>query len=136
MSNEKRNREIFALHECGQSYSQLGIQFGLSKERIRQIYIKEKEHAKNEKSHIDAVKGSIPYTFYDALMDVCETSNQVTRIFRCLNRAGIINEIEKNNGTLDSYSDESLMTIRNFGTLSLIFARRANKQYKKKVGIK
>lgn len=65
MSNEKRNREMFALHKCGQSYSQ-------------------------------------------------------------------INEMELYHDTLDTYSDETLLSIRNFGTISLIFARRANKLYKQK----
>ena len=58
---------------------------------------------------------------------------QVTRIFRCLRRAGIINEIELCHDTLDTYSDKTLLSIRNFGPISLIFARRANKLYKQKV---
>lgn len=81
---------------------------------------------------LDAVNGEIPYIFLDALTEVCETKTQVTRIFRCLDRAGIINEIESHNSTLDTYSDETLLSIRNFGTISLIFARRANKLYKQK----
>lgn len=132
MSNEKRNQEIFALHECGQSYSQLGIQFGLSPTRVMQIYKKEQARVNAEKEHLDAVNGEIPFIFLDALKEVCETETQVTRIFRCLNRAGIINEIESHNDTLDTYSDETLLSIRNFGPISLIFARRANKLYQEK----
>lgn len=135
MYTADRNREIFALKESGRTYSQIGIQFGLSKERVRQIYLREKENIEKENSHVNAVEGNVPYTFYDAIMDVCENSKQATRIFKCLNRAGIINVIENHNGSLDSYSDESLMAIRNFGTISLVFARRANRQYKKKLGI-
>ena len=135
MSNEKRNREIFALHECGQSYSQLSIQFGLSQARIKQICKKEKRRVDAEKAHLDAINGEIPYTFLDALKEVCETETQVTRIYRCLNRAGIINEIESYHGTLDTYSDETLLSIKNFGVISLIFAKRANKLYKEKLGL-
>lgn len=132
MNNKKRNREIFALHECGQSYSQLAIQFGLSPTRIMQIYKNEQARANAEKIHLDAVNGEIPYTFLDALKEVCETETQVTRIFRCLKRAGIMDEIEKHHDTLDTYSNETLLSIRNFGPISLIFARRANKLYQEK----
>ncbi len=135
MNSEKRNREIFALHECGQSYSQLGIQFGLSPSHVKQIYKKEQERVNTEKAHIDAINGETPYTFLDALKEVCETEIQVTRIFRCLKQAGIINEIESYHDTLDTYSDETLLGIRSFGPVSLIFARRANELYKSKVGI-
>lgn len=132
MSNEKRNREMFALHKCGQSYSQLSIQFGLSPSRVMQICKKEQDKVNAEKAHLDAVNGEIPFTFLDALKEVCETETQVTRIFRCLRRAGIINEMELYHDTLDTYSDKTLLSIRNFGTISLIFARRANKLYKQK----
>ena len=132
MDNKKRNREIFALHECGQSYSQLGIQFGISPSRVKQIYKKEQYRVKEEKAHQDAINGEIPYTFLDALKEVCETEIQVTRIFRCLSRSGIINEIESYNDTLDTYSDETLLSIRNFGVMSLKFARRANELYREK----
>jgi len=135
MNNEKRNIEIFALHECGQSYSQLGIQFGISTSRIKQIYKIEQLRVNAEKAHLDAVNGEIPYTFLDALKEVCETEMQVTRIFRCLRRAGIINEIESYHDTLDAYSDETLLSIRNFGVMSLKFARRANKLYKEKMNL-
>lgn len=132
MSTEKRNREIFALHECGQSYSQLGIQFGLSPSRVMQIYKKEQDRVKAEKAHLDAINGEIPFTFLDALKEVCETEKQVTRISNCLSRAGIINEIELYHDTLDTYSDETLLSIRHFGAMSLTFARRANKLYQEK----
>lgn len=70
-----------------------------------------------------------PYTFYDALIEVCESKSQAIRIFRCLSQEGIIQEIEKNHGSLDLYSNEVLYKIKNFGPISLIFARRANKRY-------
>lgn len=84
------------------------------------------------KTHLDASNGEIPFTFFDALKEVCETEIQATRIYRCLRQAGIIKEIESEHATLDEYSDKSLMSIRNFGTISLIFARRANKLYQEK----
>lgn len=133
METSKRNREIFALRESGMSCAQIGIQFKLSRSRIDQIYKKEKLKIRDEKNHERAIRGDIQYTFLDALTDTCENSMLCTRIFRCLNRAGIIFEIDNNNDTLDSYSDNSLLSIRNFGTASLIFARKANEQYKKKI---
>ena len=132
MSNEQRNREIFNLKESGLSYSQIGSKFNLSRSRIRQICIKEQHRIKSEKLHDNAVNDTIPYTFWDALIDVCETKSQAMRISNCLNRAGIIHEIEYGGRSLDSYSNESLLSIRNFGTISLIFARRANKKFMEK----
>lgn len=131
MNNEKR-REIFALHECGVPYSQLGIDFGLSPTRVMEIYKKEQARVNAEKAHLDAVNGKTPFTFLDGLKEVCETEAQVTRIFRCLKRAGVIDEMEKYHDTLDTYSDETLLSIRYFGPISLIFARRANKLYQEK----
>ena len=132
MSTEKRNREIFALHECGQSYSQLSIQFGLSPSHVTQICKKEQDRVKAEKAHLDAINGEIPFTFLDALKEVCETETQATRISRCLRRAGIINEIELCHDTLDTYSDETLLGIKNFGPMSLIFARQTDELYQEK----
>jgi len=39
MDNKKRNREIFTLHECGQTCTSLSIQFGLSPARIFRLFI-------------------------------------------------------------------------------------------------
>ena len=114
------------------SYSQIGSKFNLSRERIRQICLKEQRGIESEKLHVEAVNGAIPYTFWDALIDVCETKSQAIRIHNCLNRAGIIREIEDDGGSLDSYSDETLLKIRSFGVLSLIFSRRANKKFAEK----
>ena len=130
--NDERNREIFNLKESGMSYSQIGSKFNLSRERIRQIYLKEKRLIESEKLHVEAVNSTIPYTFWDALIDVCETKSQAVRIHNCLNRAGVIREIEDDGGSLDSYSDETLLRIKNFGVLSLIFSRRASKLFNQK----
>lgn len=132
MNNEERNREIFNLKESGMSYSQIGSKFNLSRERIHQICLKEQRRIESENLHVKAVNGTIVYTFWDALIDVCETRSQAVRIHNCLNRAGIIREIEDDGGSLDSYSDEDLLKIRNFGVLSLIFSRRANKLFEQK----
>lgn len=69
------------------------------------------------------------YTFYDALIEVCESKSQAIRIFRCLSQERIIQELEKDHRSLDLYSDKVLYKIKNFGPISLIFARRANKRY-------
>jgi len=128
----QRNREIVALKDCGQSYTNISIKFGISPSRAAQIYKREKQHVISEKNHVDAINGTIDYMFYDAILDACETEQQATRVFRCLDRSGIIREIEINNGSLDSYSDETLLEIRNFGPMSLKFARKANRLYKQK----
>lgn len=131
----QRNREIVALKDCGQSYHSIAINLGISPSRVEQIYKREKQHIISEKAHIDAINGDTDYTFYDAILDACETEQQATRLFRCLDRAGILREIEINNGSLDSYSDETLLGIRNFGPTSLKFARKANILYKQKYNL-
>lgn len=131
----QRNREIVALKDCGQSYGNISIQFGISPSRVKQIYNREKQRIISEKNHVDAINGDIDYTFYDAILDACETEQQATRLFRCLDRSGILYEIEINNGSLDSYSDETLLGIRNFGQMSLKFARKANLLYKQKYNL-
>ena len=132
IDNSKRNREIVALRDSGMSYSKIGHLFGLSTTRIKQLYDKEKRRIDSEKKHQDAIDGKTDYIFMDALLEVCETESLATRILRCLLRSGIINEIETNHGSLDSYSDETLLSIRNFGPKSLVFARKANELYKSK----
>lgn len=126
----QRNKEIVALKDCGQSYSNIAIKFCISPSRVKEIYKREKQHILSEKAHIDAINGDNVYTFYDAVLEVCDTKSQATRVFRCLDRAGILREIETNNGSLDSYSDETLLAIRSFGQTSLKFARKANILYK------
>ena len=128
----QRKQEIVALKDRGQSYGDIAIKFGISRSRVAQIYKREKQHAISEKMHIDAINNNIDYTFYDDLLEVCEKEKQVTRIYTCLNRTGILREIENNNRSLDSYSDETLLGIRNFGLISLKFAREANILYKQK----
>lgn len=130
--NSQRNREIVALKDGGMPCSQIAIKFGISPSRITQIYKKEKKRIDLEKAHLAAVDGKNDYIFFDALLEVCESESLATRILRCLLRSGIINEIETNHGSLDSYSDETLLDIRNFGQKSLIFARKANELYKSK----
>ena len=133
IDTSKRNREIVALRDCGMSYSKIGIKFCLSPARIKQIYNKEKRRIDSEKKHLDAINGKTDYIFMDALLEVCDTEKLATRILRCLSKCGIIREIDINPGSLDSYSDETLLSIRNFGQKSLIFARKANELYKSKV---
>lgn len=132
MNNIERNQEIFNLRESGMTYSQIGSKFCLSTERIRRICLTEQRRIASEKIHTKAANGIVPYTFWDALMDVCETSSQIVRIHNCLNRAGIIREIENDGKSLDLYSDESLLSIRHFGAQSLALARRANKKFMEK----
>ena len=132
MDTKQRNREIFALREIGRPYSWIGIKYGLSKERILQIYKKEKAHVEAEIAHQNALAGNIEYTFWDALCEVCDSQTVATRIHSCLRRAGILNAMIKNNWSLDEYDDDTLLCIRNFGKNSLIFARKANELYKEK----
>lgn len=135
MNFVQRKREIVALKDCGKSYGDIAIKFGISRSRVEQIYKSEKRHVAAEKMHIDAINGDADYTFYDAILEVCETEKQATRVFTCLDRAGILREIETNNGSLDSYSDETLLEIRNFGLKSLKNAREANILYKQKYNL-
>ena len=133
--NLDRNHEIYKLHEKGLSYGVIGKQFGISKERVRQIYLREARRIKSEQEHAKAVETSGRYTFYDALLEIGTPGTMATRIYRCLTRSGIQQEMFDNHSSLDKYSDDYLLLIRNFGASSLIFARKANEIYKLRMGI-
>ena len=55
--------------------------------------------------------------------------NTADKAYRCLLRAGIIQYMYENDVNLDHWSDEELMSIRNFGVASLDICRRANELY-------
>ena len=41
--NDRRDKDIFALREGGMTYRALGEQYGISTERARQLYYREKD---------------------------------------------------------------------------------------------
>ena len=134
MNNAKRNREIYILNLNGHSLSEIATMFGLSRERVRQICIRERTKIKIAKSHEDAVTGKKTYTFVDALMDVCGREHDVARIINRLNRLGIDLEFDlaTSKCPVDLYSDEELLNISGFGETCLRYVREASNLYKEK----
>ena len=57
---KQRNQEIVALRDCGQSYANIGVQFGICPSRVMEIYKKEKNRIASE-TLIDTIemRGSI-----------------------------------------------------------------------------
>ncbi len=130
---KERNKEIYAFYKDGLSYRKIASMFNLSYERIRQLVHKEQakidrlEAARKREERINS--GEIPYSFFDALVDtriqLNLSENLEVRVYNCLSRAGIIQDICDGRTTLNDYSDEDLLSIRNFGTESLSFVRQA-----------
>lgn len=129
----KRNREIYTLKELGYSNQEIGIQFGISRSRVKQIYKREKEIVKRENHHEEAIQtDDATYSCYDALTDVCDNIPVRNRVYSLLDRAGVIQEMYDLNDSLDLYSDESLLLIKSFGPKLLAIARKANELYVQK----
>lgn len=133
MCTDGQNRSIYYLRELGMSYESIGIKFHMSSTSAKKIYKQEKEKITKESKHKKDPANEANYRFVDALHEVCDNSLLVTRIFMCLYRVGIIDQMTRYNITLDSYDDDTLLLIRNFGVNSLRIARRANKIYKIKM---
>jgi len=117
----KRNEELYLLKESGASFGRLSIKYGICRERARRIYL-------NELEKRECIQ--MTHEFLNALTDVCPYRWLVTRIFRCLSRAGIIRFMDETGYTLDFYQDETLLSIPMLGKKSLRYCREANKLYK------
>ena len=130
-NTKERNREIFILRESGMSYTNIGIKFGLSRERIRQIVKKEKARAAFYETPLSTKSFTDCIYLASEQMGKGVESPLATRTHRGLARTGILRAIDTIEGlTLDEYDDDTLLSIRNFGVASLDLAREANKLYK------
>lgn len=118
-ATKKRNEQILEMRKEGKTYTQLANEFGLSRERIRQIVIKTETYGKH--THQE---------WYDAIIKACHnlgySETAATRTYKCLLRSRLLVKMKNENLTLDDYSDYELMQIRNFGVRSLQLAREAN----------
>ena len=128
----EREKRIYDMKTYkGYTFAAIGKKFGISAPRAAQIYHRyERKQAllNNEKKY------GIP-TFYSCLLESAEeigmSERTVTRTYYALRNAGIIQELEELNITLDKYSNEYLLSIRNFGRRCLELSRDANERYKK-----
>ena len=116
---KKRNEQILKMRKEGKTYTQLANEFGLSRERIRQIVVKTETYGKH--THQE---------WYDAIMKACHnlgySETAATRTYKCLLRSRLLVRMKNENLTLDDFSDYELLRIRNFGTACLDLAREAN----------
>ena len=129
----QRNADILALRDKGYTFDAIANKYDISRQRVRQICIKEERKRKAISEMQNAKFNSFP-AFYACLLKAVsfvEVDNGCAiRVYNCLNRAGIIQEMCENHTTLDEYDDLYLLSIRNFGPNSLALARQANVFYK------
>lgn len=127
----KRNKEIYRLHkERGLTYKQIATRFGISVERARQIFLKEKRLI----DQAERKKNLGNDDFLDAINNAKLSlgSKQPTmRMYNTLARAGLISGIEARTNTLNNYSDEDLLLIKNMGPESIRVLREAQKIFDK-----
>ncbi len=114
-----RNKQIVKMRKEGKTYTQLADIFGISRERARQIVLK-----------METIGKHTHQEYYDALVKACSNLGYsevtATRTYKCLLRSHMFAKMKAANLTLDDFSDDELLRIRNFGTNCLNAAREAN----------
>ena len=128
-STKNRNKQIVQMRNDGMTYEKIGQQFGITRERARQIYIRmttlietyEKKE-QNEKEYL-----RYKQLFMNAAENLGFEDRVGTRVYRCLCRAKVIDDLINGVHILLDYEDEYLMRIRNFGDRSLVVAREAER---------
>lgn len=126
-------KEIFELKERGWTYTELSLKFNLSKSKVQQIYLIEKQSKPKQLYFGKNVQYDFEHALYKLLLQNSYGGlypGVIKRIVRCFNESGIFNEMANKNATLDFYSNERLLSIKDFGYISLIYARKANRIYK------
>lgn len=124
----ERNSEIFKLYSDGWTYQAIGEEFDLSKERIRQICVREAR-----KQKLDELQDASVISTTDAFLRACIKAVEkldlntmlAPKTYNCLNRAKVLYNLTPDIG-LASYSDEQLLAIRGFGPKLLEIAREAD----------
>lgn len=105
-----RNKKIADMRNNGMTYKKIGIQFGISNERVRQIVVKEerkREEATNKTKKIVEYDGQ---NLCDIPLDGIGLS---VRAFNCLLNANI-----KTMGELMKKSERELMKMKNVGRVT------------------
>lgn len=131
-TKSERNLQILDLKEQNLTYEAIGNKFGISKERVRQIYLRERRR-RDYANELYEKKKSSRHDFYICLERACVLLDRepylATRAYNSLARAGIIKHLEEDNVTLDFYEDAYLLNIRGFGVSLLDICRKANEIY-------
>lgn len=122
----ERNKEILRLHVNEKwSYSKLARYFGISSSRIMQIIHREQRKEEAKQPAVDSGQKFYTACLYATLsLEIDE--KQATRVYNCLRRAKIVQELKPGRHILSKYPDEYLLLIRNFGPTSLKIARLAD----------
>lgn len=106
--NHDRNHAIWVDRENGMTFGALSIKYHLSKQRIIDIYTREKE-----------INESSGASFAAALRECGCSESGITRIIRSLSSAGIPVD------ALDEVSDSILKSLPGIGEKSIRFIRNA-----------
>lgn len=125
---EVRNSQIYDMR-CNQySYSDIAREFGISRERARQIFEREEQNRR-----LSSIETKTDTNFLECLEKANEelggAKNLPIRTYKSLLRCGIIQAIQENNISLNEFSDSKLLSIRNFGIASLDITRKAYEIY-------
>jgi len=135
VSRPERDERIFEMRENGATYQRIGEQFDISRERARQIY-KREQRKKNYYHRLHACALNEHTPFFRCLEEACAEMGYgqtlAIKTYKGLARAGILKYIEDNALYLDGYTDEELLSIRQFGITMLDIARKASDIYKSK----
>ena len=127
-----RNRMIFAMRETGSKYKDIANMFGLSVERCRQIYSKERHRTELAQKIIEQAKEKPDFgcCINIACVQLNRSKRIAIRTYNSLARVGIIKAIESGGVTLDNYTDDDLLRIVNFGEVQLEVCRKADNIYR------
>lgn len=135
VSRPERNERIFKMRENGATYTHISEKFGISRQRARQIYERE-QREKNYYNRRRAYELNTYTPFFSCLKKACAEMGYgpilAIKTYRCLDRAGILKQIEDNALYLDGCTDEELMSIHQFGITMLDVTRKASDIYKSK----
>ena len=129
----ERNAAIFQMKNEGHTLEEIGKKFNITKERVRQIYLRE-ERRRNTYAILKKKEQTGYSRFYNCMIDAAKdlSINEAVAIkaYRCLSRARIIQELDKDHTALDYYTDSDLLNIRGIGIASVDLIRKANDMFK------
>lgn len=117
VDTKERNDKIIELRKKGHTLDEIATLFGISNARVHQICKRSYQRT------IDLKRNNV---YYKILIKACEECNKnptmATRIFKALDRNGIISEMETFGTTFGDYEDDKLLKIYGIGkeTLEII----------------
>lgn len=129
----ERNTAIFKMRNEGCTLEEIAKKFNITKERVRQIYLRE-ERRKNAYAILKKKEETGYSDFYKCMIDAAKELNineaMVVKSYKCLLRARIVQELDKDYMALDYYTDSDLLNIRGIGIISVDLIRKANDMFK------